>query len=339
MQENPIGIPACFTSGDKFTDDPTTITRSGQSVFMSVYRTKIADQCRLITITWCKNLLLHGLSVSVQGPEGDQNQYACKVELKPWYFWRKQGSKRFLVDGNKSVDIFWDLKSAKFNGETEPSSEYYVAVVSDEEVVLLLGDLKKDAYRKTGCRPALIDPVLVSRREHIFGKKKFLTRMKFHEKGRVHEISIECKNNGNSSANNRISSVNNGNSSGNKGNSSGNIGSSVEPELEIRIDGHIAIHVKHLQWKFRGNQCFNLNKLRVEVYWDVHDWLFSPGLRHALFIFKPIMPISTPISSLSTTSSSVSSPTESCGSVEGVIGAAGGGSSDFSLFLYAWRVE
>ena len=50
--------------------------------------------------------------------------------------------------------MVWDLKAAKFNGETEPRSDCYVAVVCEEEVVLLLGDLKKDAYRKTGSRPA-----------------------------------------------------------------------------------------------------------------------------------------------------------------------------------------
>ncbi|KAI4343698.1 hypothetical protein L6164_011016 [Bauhinia variegata] len=325
MQDS-IGIPACFTSGEKITDDPGAVTRSGQSVFMSVYRTKLADQSRLITITWCKNLLLHGLSVSVEGPEGE-TQYTCKVELKPWYFWRKQGSRRFIVDG-KAVDIFWDLKAAKFNGETEPSSEYYVAVVCDEEVVLLLGDLKKDAYRRTGCRPALIDPILVSKKEHIFGKKKFSTRAKFHEKGRWHEISIECKNKGNGG-----SIISNGDSV-----------NGVQPEMEIRIDGHLVIHVKHLQWKFRGNESIHLNKMRVEVYWDVHDWLFSPGLKHALFIFKPILP-STSLSSLSplsssSTSTSTSTPlsaqTGSSGSVEGF---NVGGSSEFCLFLYAWKVE
>ncbi|KAK3226539.1 hypothetical protein Dsin_006401 [Dipteronia sinensis] len=322
MQDQ-IGIPACFSSSGKLTDDPAAVTRSGQSVFMSVYRTKIADQCRLITITWCKNLLLHGLSVSVQGQEDLET---CKVELKPWYFWRKQGSKRFLVDGSKAVDVFWDLKSAKFNGETEPNSEFYVAVVCDEEVVLLLGDLKKEAYRKTRCRPALIDPVLVSRKEHIVGKKKFSTRFKFHGKGRFHEISIECKNRSCSN------------------------GGGVEPEMEIRIDGNLVIHVKHLQWKFRGNESIHVNKARVEVYWDVHDWLFNPGLRHALFIFKPIMSSSTSSSSLSSlstasslssslTSTPLSSLTGSCsgGSIEGL--NAGGGSSEFCLFLYAWKVE
>ncbi|GLT29096.1 hypothetical protein SLA2020_039820 [Shorea laevis] len=319
--QDPIGIPACFSSGERPADDSAAVTRSGQSVFMSVYRTKVADQCRLITITWCKNLLVHGLSVSVEGPEGE-SQYTCKVELKPWYFWRKQGSKRFVVEG-KAVDVFWDLKAAKFNGETEPSSEYYVAVVCDEEVVLLLGDLKKDAYRKTGCRPTLIDPILVSRKEHVFGKKKFSTRVKFHEKGRFHEISIECKN--------RTTTIGIA------------LGGGVEPEMEIRIDGHMVLHVKHLQWKFRGNESIHMNKLRVEVYWDVHDWLFSPGLRHALFIFKPTI-LSSPsksssplFSSSSTPKTLLSSQTQSYSSLEGL--NAGGGSSEFSLFLYAWKVE
>jgi hypothetical protein len=313
MQDS-IGIPTCFSPAEKLTDDHGGgVTRSGQSVYMSVYRTKVADHCRLITITWCKNLLLHGLSISVEGPEGEA-QYTCKVELKPWYFWRKQGSKRFIVDGNKAVDIFWDLKAAKFNGETEPTSEYYVAVVCDEEVVLLLGDLKKHAYRRTGCRPALIDPILVSKKEHIFGKKKFSTRAKFHEKGKWHEISIECKNRGN----------------GNGGDSV--VVGPVQPEMEIRIDGHLVIHVKHLQWKFRGNESVHLSKMRIEVYWDVHDWLFSPGLKHALFIFKPIL--SSTISSSS--SSPLSIQARNCESVEGF---SVSGSSEFCLFLYAWKVE
>nr|DAD28204.1 TPA_asm: hypothetical protein HUJ06_029672 [Nelumbo nucifera] len=104
-----------------------------------------------------------------------------------------------MVEG-KAVDVFWDLNAVKFNGETEPQSDYYVAVACKDKVVLLLNDLKKDAYRKIGCRPALIEPSLVSKKEHIFGKKKFISRVKFHEKGRLHEISIEF-NNGSSSAN------------------------------------------------------------------------------------------------------------------------------------------
>ncbi|XP_059657191.1 uncharacterized protein LOC132303783 [Cornus florida] len=330
MMQDQIGLPACFSSGEKPNDDPAAVTRPGHSAFMSVYRTKIAGQCRLITVTWRKNSLLHILAVSVEGPAGE-SQYTCKVQLKPWCFWKKQGSKRLEVDG-KPIDIFWDLKAAKFNGETEPSSGYYVAVVCDGEVVLLLGDLKNEAYKKSGSRPGLIDPILVSKKEHIFGKTKFFTKVKFHEKGRFHEVSIECKNRSN----------NNGEMSANS-----NCFGGVDPEMEIRLDGHLVIHVKHLQWKFRGNECIHFKKVKIEVYWDVHDWLFSPGLRHALFIIKPTLAstyasskstASSPLlSSSSSKSTPLSSQTGSSGSV--LDGLNAGGSSEFCLFLYAWKVE
>jgi hypothetical protein len=318
-----IGIPACFSSGERPADDPSTVIRSGQSVSMSVYRTKIAGQCRLITITWCKDMLQHGLSVSVRELDGDEH-HRCKVELKPWYFWRKQGSKHFMVDG-KTVCVVWDLKAAKFNGETEPQTDYYVAIVCEEEVVLAVGDLKKDAFRKTGCRPALIEPTLVSRKEHLFGKKKFSTRAKFQEKGNIHELSIECKN----------AAINSDNSLG-----------GFDPQMEIRIDGNLAIHIKHLQWKFRGNESISVSKIKVEVYWDVHDWLFSSGTRHGLFIFRPISSSVSP--SPSPTPAPSSAPSSSLASIHLSAQEANsatreedkaGGSSRFSLFFYAWRVE
>jgi hypothetical protein len=343
MQDS-IGIPACFSStSDDHHLHHGAVTRSGRSAYMSVYRTKLADHCRLITITWCKNLMLHGLSVSVESPE-KETQYSCKVELKPWYFWRKQGSKRFAVDG-KAVDVFWDLKSAKFNGETEPSSEYYVAIVCDQEVVLLLGDLKKEAYKRTGCRPSLIDPILVSKKEHIFGKRKFSTKAKFHEKGRSHEISIKCKNKGsNSNVVGRTGNEPNQLEQSSRVDSgkSGVVGVQVQPEMEIRFDGHLVIHVKHLQWKFRGNEIIHLNKMRVEVYWDVHDWLFCPGLKHALFIFKPIFSCNSmsPMSLFSPSLSSSSSSTTTPLSTESMEGRSVSDSlSGFCLFLYAWKVE
>lgn len=326
MMHEPIGIPACFSSGEKLPIEhdlslapkpvpaapapatasaTTTLTRSAsgspQSLIMSVYRTKIASQPRLVTITWCKNLLLHGLSVSVDGP-GGQDHYHSKVELKPWYFWRKQGSKQFVVDG-KIIGIVWDLKAAKFNGEVEPQSDYYVAIVSEEEVVLVVGDMKKDAFRRTGCRPALIDPVLVSRKEHIFGKKRFSTRVKFHERGKCHEISVECNNKGDFEG---ISS----------------------PEMDIKIDGKLATQVKHLQWKFRGNESIDVKETKLEVYWDVHDWIFGSGPRHAMFLFKSSSTPPPPSSSFH-----VDDP--ACKEYDWT----GGGSPEFTLFLYAWKVE
>lgn len=315
-----ISVPTCFSTGEKLpiptATTTTTLTRSGsganspQSLIMSVFRTNIASQLRLVTITWCKNLLLHGLSVSVDGSQG-QDHYHCKVELKPWYFWRKQGSKQFMVDG-KYINIVWDLKTAKFNGEVEPQSDYYVAIVCDDEVVLVIGDMKKDAFRRTGCRPSLMDPVLVSRKEHVFGKKKFSTKVKFHEKGKCHEISVECNN------------------SNYKGDYFEGISDKNSPEMEIKIDGELGTQVKHLQWKFRGNGLIDVKETKLEVYWDVHDWIFGSGPRHAMFLFKSSSS-SPSSSSYSVSPSSCSSPLHS--------DHLGDESPEFSLFLYAWKVE
>ncbi|KAJ7956772.1 Plant protein of unknown function (DUF868) [Quillaja saponaria] len=302
-----IGIPACFSfsTAGPTQEDPTSIIRSGQNVLISVYQTEIAGHNYLITIRWCKTLLLHGLAVYVQELDGDDYEYEhcyqCKVELKPWYFWRKKGSKQLIIDGRTILNVVWDLKAARFNGAIEPQSDYYVAIVCEEEVVLVVGDLKKDAFHKTGCRPVLMEPMLVSRKEHVFGKKKFSTTAKFQENGNSHELSIECKN-GICNSNKFLSG-----------------GSEFDPDMEIKIDGNVVVHVKHLQWKFRGNQSICLSKSKVEVYWDVHDWLFNssdPSPRHGLFMFRP-MPLS------------IASEEEDN---EGVL-------SRFCLFFYAWKAE
>ncbi|KAI3684484.1 hypothetical protein L6452_33708 [Arctium lappa] len=94
------------------------------------------------------------------------------------------------------------------------------------------------------------------------------------------------------------------------------------------------IHVKHLQWKFRGNESIHLKKVKIEVYWDVHDWLFSPGLRHALFVVKP-MPSTPPPPPLVSLPLSPS-PTGICCSVQVFNSTC---SYEFCLCLHAWKVE
>ncbi|KAL0927851.1 hypothetical protein M5K25_002066 [Dendrobium thyrsiflorum] len=303
-------VPSCFSSSISnntlFSSSSSSSSfpspKLAQNLVILIYRTKTGGHFTLITITWCRNLLTRGLSISING---DNQTNSCKVEMRPWHFWRRHGSKRFTIQGNKPVDVIWDLRNAKFCDEDnssspEPLSDYYVAIVSDNEVVLLLGDLKKEAYRRTGSPPAVIEAMLVSKKEHVFGKKRFVTRAKFDEKGRFHEVSIECE---------ISSSVMN-----------------MESEMVIKIDGMEVVHVRHLQWKFRGNEMISLSKVKLEVYWDVHGWLFSPasGLRHALFIFKP----------------SSSSSSSSSSSLSSLMGGNGCSSySDFCLFLNAWKVE
>lgn len=339
IMEDYIPIPTtCLFSSSSRDHHPTAeaAPRPGQTAISSTYRTKISGICHVITVTWRRSALLRSLTVSI----GDDNENkSCKVDLKPWSFRKRHGSKPLQVGPTvPTATVWWDLRAAKFHGETEPITGYYVAVVSGAEIVVLLGDMRDEAYKRAAARPAPIEPSLVSKRDHVYGKRRFSTRAKFHEKDKVHEITIECKDEvscGSSNKDGSISSNNNGNNS------------CCEPEMEIRLDGNVLVKVKHLQWKFRGNELVHVDKLRVEVFWDVHDWLFSPGLRHALFIFKPVSNYSPAImssSSLSSSStsstppesSSASTPFSSSGSFEG---SGSAGSSEFCLFLYAWKVE
>jgi hypothetical protein len=52
----------------------------------------------------------------------------------------------------------------------EPLEGFYLAVVN-QEMVLLLGDLKKEAYRRLTLKPVDSNAIFIAKREHIFGKK------------------------------------------------------------------------------------------------------------------------------------------------------------------------
>ncbi|CAN4115400.1 unnamed protein product [Withania somnifera] len=134
------------------TDDPVN-PKNAQSSVTSVYQSHIGGYWRNVTVIWINNLMNHSVNLMIDSVESDYYQ-TCKIDLKPWHFWTRKGYKTFDVDGNQ-LEAYWDLRSAKFSGSPEPCSDFYVALVSEEEVVLLLGDNKKKAYKKTKARPAL----------------------------------------------------------------------------------------------------------------------------------------------------------------------------------------
>lgn len=249
---------------------------------------------------------------SVSNSQQQQHQITCKIDLKPWHFWSKRGYKSFAVDGNH-LDAFWDLRSAKFgSGGPEPSADYYVALVSEEEVVLLLGDYKKKAYKRTKSRPALVDAVLVLKKEHVFGKKSFSTRAKFDQRKKDHDIVVESSTSG-----------------------------PKEPEMWISIDGIVLIHVTNLQWKFRGNETVVVNKQPVQVLWDVHAWLFCtpPGSSHGLFIFKPGAPDDDDKDDEVGSGCTGGSCSDGSEDTRYYSTVSQSKASSFCLFLYAWKIE
>lgn len=228
-------------------------TRSGLNTVTCVYQTKLVDEYKLISITWCKSLMGNGLSVNVDHP---YPQLTCNVELKPWLFWKKQGSKSLDLGGRK-VDVVWDLSAAKFGGSPEPQSCFFLVVACKQDILLLLGDMQQEALKRMHGKPSIVEATLLLRKEHMLGKQVYTTRAQFFENAQTHDIMIEC-----------------------------HTGNEREPRLSVKVDKQLVVQVKRLMWKFRGNQTILIDGLPIEVSWDVHNWLFSSTDGHAVFMFQ-----------------------------------------------------
>ncbi|GAA0156979.1 hypothetical protein LIER_38384 [Lithospermum erythrorhizon] len=298
-----------MTLGQRITKDHVTSNKMAQSSVTCVYQTHIGGYWRNITVHWTKNLMNHCVALCVDSTVDIFQPSTCKIELKPWHFWSKKGYKTFEVDGNQ-LEAYWDLRSSKFSsGSPEPISDFYIALVSEEEVVLLLGDYKDKVFKKTKARPAIVDSVLFYKKEHVFSKKSFSTRAKFDHRKKEHDIIVESSTTG-----------------------------PRDPEMWISIDGIVLIHIQNLHWKFRGNQTVLVNKQSVQVFWDVYAWLFcTPGPSHGLFIFQPLRTMD--LDSDGEESSSKGGDSLCSDETWYFSTQSHSKASPFCLFLYAWKIE
>ncbi|KAL8228861.1 hypothetical protein R6Q57_013761 [Mikania cordata] len=277
-------------------EDPSTSTKTAQSTVTCMYQVHLGRYWQTMTAVWTKNIMNHSLTIFVDSMESN-HRHSCKIDLAPWHFWGKKSCKTFGVDGLQ-INVYWDLRLAKFTGSPEPCSDFYVALVCDEVVVLLIGDLKKKAYKRTKSQPCAADALLFFKKEHVFGKKSFTTQAKIDKHRKDYNIMVETS----------ILGLN-------------------DPEMWISIDGNMLIHITNLQWKFRGNLTVLVNKKPIEVFWDVHAWLFlNPGSSYGLFIFKP---------------GQANSKTYKDDGQEDEIehDDSSSNTSQCCLFLYAWKIE
>ncbi|XP_047335965.1 uncharacterized protein LOC124939544 [Impatiens glandulifera] len=276
--------------------DDVPPNRPGQNIVTCIYEVKVADSCRNVTVTWAKNIMTHCLTILMENPSGE-NHHACKIDLKSWQFWGRKGLKSFKIE-EKRVDVFWDFRAAKITTSPEPLSDYYVAIVSEEEVALVLGDQKKEAFKRTKSRPSLVDPVLLHKKETLFGRKHFCSRTVLGKNQKDREIMIDTSLSGPS-----------------------------DPEMMISFDGNVAIRVMNLHWRFRGNETVMIENVPVQIFWDVHDWLYNTSNNNGLnsgqgfFIFRPTEPSGNEESLLNNWEEF--DPTN----------------MDFCHLLHAWRVE
>lgn len=251
-------FPSCFgENGVQVADSSPSTTSRAQNLVACIYHYHSQSFSGFITVTWIKNLMAQALSIAV---ENSANDSLGKVDIRPWLFSKRKGFKKMVVDSTK-VDIYWDLSSAKFGSSPEPLEGFYLAIALNQELCLLLGDLQSEAYKKIDPSPFASKATFLARKEHIFGKRLYNSKAQFCEKGRLHDIRIEFDPNEN-----------------------------FGKCLTMFVDRKAVLQVTHLQWKFRGNQSICVDGVCVEVYWDVHGWLFDSVAGSAIFLFRTQVP-------------------------------------------------
>ncbi|CAL1382108.1 unnamed protein product [Linum trigynum] len=311
-------FPSCFSeNGVQVADSSSsfasssTVTKTAQNLVTCLYQCRIRGRSCWITVSWTKTLMGLGLALGI---DDSSHHCLCKVEIKPWLFSKKKGS-RSLEAYSCKIDVYWDLSSAKFgSGSPEPQQGFYVAAVVDKQMILLLGDMTKEAFKKTNASailPLTSSAVLVAKREHLSGKKVFSTKAQFCDNGQVHDLILECDT----------------------------IGVS-DPCLMVRVDCKTVLQVKRLKWKFRGNHTILVDGLAVEVLWDVHNWLFGgvSSVGNAVFMFRTCLEKLWGGGSQQQHDDDMSLLTWSSFS-QRFVDCKSHQNLDFKLVLYAWKSE
>lgn len=250
-------FPSCFSeNGVQIAANSSSIStiKSSQNLVTCIYKAKLHHHSYTITITWIKNLMGPLLSIQIQ--QEPTSQTICTLTIKPWNLFSKcKGSKTF--DHSTKIDILWDLTLAKFQSSPQPQEGFYLTFLFDNKIVLLLGDMVKEAQRKTSGVYAKCNAVFVSKKEHVFGKRVHCTKARFKEGGGIHDVEIEC-----------------------------DVVGVEDPVLEIRVDGEGVLKVERIGWKFRGNEVVCVDGVGVEVFWDVYSWVFGGNIGNAVFMFR-----------------------------------------------------
>lgn len=259
------------------------------------------------------------------------HRHSFLLHLNSFSFWKKSGSK--TLPGSPSLQIFWDFSRAKFGSAPEPRSGFYIAVLAADQMTLLVGDLVKEAYAKTKALKLKKPQSLVLKKEQVVAHKIYSTKAKIG--GKIRGIQIDC-------------------------------GYNDDTRLCFAVDDVKVLEIKHLKWKFRGNENVEVQGFPVQISWDVYNWVFGDDKDqgHAIFMFRfdqydedcdeqfrhQLCSINSDnhstrlrMSSSSSSSLSLSSVGSSAASSSVLDWATveesdlGGGPSAFSLLIYAWK--
>ncbi|KAJ8754247.1 hypothetical protein K2173_002147 [Erythroxylum novogranatense] len=236
-----------------------TLTPSMPSAITCLYKVKLCSQkTLLITLTWGNKLINQGLTITL----GDNNISSPSKFTQDSHHPRKIKGTKLFQSCNSKIEAFWDLSTASYETGPEPTSGFYVVVVVDSELGLVVGDKDEDAILKTlKTKLSMAKSSLVSRSEHFSGNTIYSTKAQFCDTGVAHDILVKFS----------------GDEDGSK---------TASPVLSVCIDNKKIFQVKRLKWNFRGNQTIFLDGVLIDLMWDLHDWFFKEASGVAIFMFR-----------------------------------------------------
>ncbi|XP_062191370.1 uncharacterized protein LOC133895232 [Phragmites australis] len=226
------------------------LDRSLQAATTSVYRAVLpSGEDMLVRVTWTRSAAgAAGVAVAFDdGLSPPSSARSSQLLLQ-----KRRGSRSLVTGAGTAVGVHWDTTEAKYPSDSspEPDGDYYLAVIADAELALLLGTggAARELSRHFGFGSGL--GALLSRREQLRGAAAaHVTRCRFREGGEEHEVAVHACRGG---------------------------GGAGEGELRVSIDGEKVAEVRRVGWGFRGNRTAVLADGEVvDVMWDVHDWWFG----------------------------------------------------------------
>ncbi|GMN39359.1 hypothetical protein TIFTF001_008583 [Ficus carica] len=240
-----------------------------------IYKTNLSNQKQLlITLTWFSNL-----TAGIRIGSGDESSMSTSTSefrrLK-----KDKGHENFKSScGYHKVEVIWDFSKAKYEGGPEPVQGFYVLVLVDSELGLVLGHKDDFEEEKNIIGQTKGKFWLVCRSERLISCNAFYaTKAQFCDDGIEHDIVIKC---GRDQDGDEEEEEEEGQEKHNNNNNNSN----RNPVLFVCIDKKTMFKVKRLRWNFRGNQAIFLDGVLVDMMWDVHDWFFNTS-GCAVFMFR-----------------------------------------------------
>ncbi|KAJ0021592.1 hypothetical protein Pint_31958 [Pistacia integerrima] len=165
-----------------------SLVPSVQNAVTSLYRIILSTTNQLfITVTWCKSPITgQGLSINF----GDETSASFKLNTNSRFFRKKKGNK-VIESATSKIEVFWDLSAAKYESGPEPVEGFYIVVMVDSEIGLILGNLGEEIVAKKLKHSSPAAKVsLITRQEHCSGNTLYSTKAKFCDTGSAHDVLI-----------------------------------------------------------------------------------------------------------------------------------------------------